>query len=102
MDNDFVYLIPCCVLFYEETLVSCHAKLIYAYIASLVRSGGKCFATNEHLASKFKLSIRVVQRCLRQLENENLIEIINNYKYKSQRIITIKNSTGDDKNDTPG
>ena len=102
MQNDFVYHIPYSVLFADEKALSCRSKLIFAYVSSLAHKGGECFATNEHIASKFKYSVRDIQRCLKQLANANLIEIENNYKYKSQRVITIKNSTRGDESVTQG
>ena len=96
MPKEFVYYIPSSVLFYDEKKLNARSKLIFAYISSLAYKGGECFATNEHIVSKFGLGVRVAQRSLRQLEIANFIEINNNYKYKSQRTITIKISTRGD------
>lgn len=100
--QDFNYQIPASIMFYDDPSIGWKEKLIYSYIASLAHNSNECFATNEHIASKFKCSIRVVQRVIKQLANTNLITIKENYKYKSQRIIYINPLQRDDTSNTPG
>lgn len=100
--KDFNYQIPASIMFYDDTSIGWKEKFIYSYIALLAHNSNECFATSEHIASKFKCSIRVVQRVIKQLANTNLITVKESYKYKSQRIIYINPLQRDDTSDTPG
>lgn len=82
-------------------------KLIYCYIYSLSKKYGYCFATNSHIANKFHLSRRTVQRTIEKLSNYKYIEsddsnkrkiyILNNNEISSDKIC----HTNYGKNDAP-
>jgi hypothetical protein len=65
-------MMPNQVLFDEQ--LSSGAKLMFCYIMSLCAKRGHCWASNEHLATKFGISKRTASRLLSELERFLLID----------------------------
>jgi len=74
---------PNTILFDKE--ISSTSKLIFIYISSLCAQEGYCWATNEHIATKFGISSRVVSRSVKQLEKYIYIK----NPYNEKRLIHI-------------
>lgn len=51
-----------------------YSKLIYAYLASLTGSKEFCWPSIETISRDLGISMRTVTKCLRELENNNLIK----------------------------
>lgn len=89
--NNYYGIIPANVR-YDKKLTS-NEKLLYSEITSLLRASGKCYASDQYLAGMFDITIRTVQRWLKNLENQNYIsrEIIyeEGTKQVAKRYITL-------------
>ena len=57
--------------------LSAGAKLLFAEILSLSQRYGFCFASNEYLGTCTSLTSRTVSKRIKELKEENLIEIEN-------------------------
>ena len=69
--------------------ISSSAKLLYAEITALCNLSGVCYAKNEYFANLYNVSLRCVQMWLKELQDNNFIEIINDIT-KHKRYISIK------------
>lgn len=58
-------IMPNVVLFDKD--LSSTSKLVFVYISSLCAQQGYCWASNEHIASKFGISTSAVSRAIKQL-----------------------------------
>lgn len=52
-----------------------NAKLLYGDILLLCHQKGYCYATNNFLAKSLNLTARTITRLIRQLKDENIINI---------------------------
>lgn len=66
-------IIPTFVM--DNDNLSSNEKLLYGRISSLSNKRGYCFASNAYFAEKFKTTQRCIQKWLKKLKEENLIEI---------------------------
>lgn len=75
--------------------LSSNAKLLYAEITALTQSTGKCWASDTYFSSLYGVTVRTIQRWLRELEKNNHIKREVVYKEDSKevekRYITINN-----------
>lgn len=86
MLEDGYGIMPNKVLFDGD--VSSTAKLIYVYISSLCAKSGHCFASNEHIADKFGISMSQVSRLIAELKPYIAIE----GGFNQKRLISLSES----------
>lgn len=83
---------------FDNTSISNNAKLLYALINNLVNNKGYCYASNEYLALRLDVKVRQIQNLLKQLCDNNYIEI--KYSEQHKREIYIKEQEKEKNNKT--
>lgn len=76
-ENQFL-IIPYCI--YSNTKISNNAKLLYGLLLLLSHKEGFCYATNKFLGIVLNVSSRTITALIKELKNENIIEVINDKK----------------------
>ena len=71
---------------YDEDL-SANAKLLYGEITALCNEKGYCWATNDYFAKLYKVAKQTISRWIRELKENNYINIQMIYKEGSNEIV---------------
>lgn len=61
---------------YNNVKISIASKIVYGVISSLSNKSGHCFATNSYLSKSLDVTIVTIQRALKELKDENIINIV--------------------------
>lgn len=68
--------------------LSAGSKILFAEIISLAKKDGYCYASNKYLANSLAVTPRIITNRIKELKDENLIEI-EHPKSKKRRLFIV-------------